>query len=104
LFYLVLKVNTLTLIKVPDLLAQFWNVIAILQAEFGHRNRSSQFPAFAGRIESLSEFVNQRKEVVLIFVDTAAIRSSGVLSVEIEAVETVKIYSVIVIVIVIRFV
>jgi hypothetical protein len=81
------------------LLAQFWNVIAIHQAEFGHRNSSSQFPAFAGRMESLTQSVNQRKEVVLVFVDTAAIRSSRVLSVEIEAVETVKIDSVIVIVI-----
>jgi len=47
----------LILIKVPDLLAQFWNVKAILQAEFSHRSSSSQLPAFAGRIESLSQSV-----------------------------------------------
>jgi hypothetical protein len=62
LFYLVLKVNTLIFKKVPDLFAQFWNVIAILEAEFGHWNSSSQFPVIAGRIESLWQVFNQRQE------------------------------------------
>ena len=64
--------------------------MVFLQAEFGHWNGHSQFPAFTLSVESGTQFLYEKQVVVTVGVSATAIRCSGIFP--IEAVGVQKIY------------
>ena len=72
-----------------DYIAQFGHVVALLQSEFGQRNGQRDFPTFADRIESRTQFADERQIVVLVLISAASISSTRVFPIDIQTIETV---------------
>ena len=60
--------------------------MVFLQAEFGHWNGHSQFPAFTLSVESGTQFLYEKQVVVNVGVSSTAIRCSGIFPIEIKAI------------------